>query len=61
MRPVRPRRRAGGVNRTRGRQEEVEAVAEAEAEAEEAEVGGVSKAVRQAGKRDERAVKRRRG
>lgn len=57
MRPVRPRRRAGGVNRTRGRQEEVEA----EAEAEEAEVGGVSKAVRQAGKRDERAVKRRRG
>jgi len=59
MRPVRPRRRAGGVNRTRGRQEEVEA--EAEAEAEEAEVGGVSKAVRQAGKRDERAVKRRRG
>lgn len=35
--------------------------AEAEAEAEEAEVGGVSKAVRQAGKRDERAVKRRRG
>ncbi len=55
MRPVRPRRRAGGVNRTRGRQEEVEA------EAEEAEVGGVSKAVRQAGKRDERAVKRRRG
>jgi len=50
MRPVRPRRRAGGVNRTRGRQEEVEA-----------EVGGVSKTVRQAGKRDERAVKRRRG